>query len=49
MTCYKSITNKYFLLETKNTEYNFSEDLKKIYEEIFIEYVSKNVLYERDT
>jgi hypothetical protein len=49
MSCYKSTSNKFFVLATRIDQFNYSAILKQIYENIYIEYVAKNPLYERES
>ena len=48
MSCYKSVTNKFFVLSTKIDRFDYSGILKQIYQNIFIEYILKNPLYVKD-
>lgn len=49
MSCYKSVTNKFFCLSTKIDRFDYSGILKQVYQNIYVEFIAKNVLYERDS
>ena len=44
LSCFKSVTNKIFVLSTKIDNINYSDILKTFYETLYVEFVAKNVL-----
>ena len=46
LSCFKSQTNLFFVLNTKIDDYDYSSVLQQIYEGVYIDYVKKNFLYE---
>jgi hypothetical protein len=44
LSCFKSVTNKTFVLSTRIDNLNYSEILKQFYETLYVECVAKNVL-----
>ena len=45
LSCYKSITNKFFLLSTRIDKIDYSDILLNFYKEVYIEQLTKNPLY----
>lgn len=48
LSCFKSVTNLFFVLSTKIDNLDYSDLLKRYYQQIYIEYISKNVLHDQE-
>ena len=48
LSCFKSLTNKFFVLSTRVDNFNYSDILKQLYETLYVEYVCKNALHALD-
>jgi hypothetical protein len=46
LSCFKSVTNRFFVLTSKVDGLNYSDLLKRLYETIYVELVCKNVLHD---
>jgi len=44
LSCFKSVTNRFFVLTTRVDNLNYSELLRRLYDTVFVEFVCKNVL-----
>ena len=48
LSCFKSVTNVFFVLNTRIDNLSYSDVLKQVYESIYIDYVKKNALFAID-